>query len=408
VATRLVGGSYTVSGDDNWEFANWGNTVIAVGGKTDLPQQLSLGAANFANLSTGVKASHIAVMRDFVVLGNVSDSAAQVSRVRWSAINNPGDFTPSAATLSDYQDLPTEGGPVNRVVGGETGVVFQRRRITRMTFVGSPLIFQFDTIHNNMGAFCPRSVVAYQNMIYFLSDDGFYALVNQSELQPIGRSRVDNFFFGDVHQQFTQRITAAVDPVNKYVMWAYASNDNPAGNADRLIVYSWAYDKWSLITGLNIEYLVSSITTGYTLDGLDAINTNLDMLPVSLDSTQWTGGQVILSAYDNTHTLGRFNGSAMTAQITTGEFEMFDGQRAYITEVRPLAIGLSASLTVSVLNRNNLTESLSVGAANVAVNATGFAPTRVTSRYQNIQLSVAGNFKQLLGVEVIGTPAGVR
>lgn len=399
--------AYTVLGDDNWEFANWGNTVIGVNGFTDLPQQISLGATNFADMSIGVKARHIAVMRDFVVLGNVSDSATNVYRVRWSAINNPLSFTADAATLADYQDLPSEGGPVQRLVGGEYGVVFQRRRITRMLFIGAPVIWQFDTLHNSIGVLSPRAVASYQNMIFFLSDDGFYSLVN-NELNPIGRGKIDSFFADDVHQSYTQRITAAIDPTNKLVVWAYASNDSPQGNADKLIVYSWAYNKWTLVTGLDIEYVLSSVSTGYTLEQLDNITTNLDQLPSSLDSLQWTGGQIILSAYNSSHKLGRFNGSAMTATITTGEFQLFEGQRTMLREVRPIAIGLSASLSLAVYNRNNLTESVSAGAASVACNATGFAPVRVSARYMNIQLTVSSDFKQLLGVEVEGTLAGAR
>lgn len=407
IATRAVGGAYTALGDDVWEFANWGNTIIAVNGFTDLPQQISLGATNFANLSTGVKAKHLTVLRDFLVLGNVSDSAAQVYRVRWSAINNPGDFVPSAATLSDYQDLPSEGGPIQRVVGGEYGVVLQSRAITRMTFVGSPLIFQFDKVHSHIGSFNPQSVAHYQNLIFLLSEDGFYTF-DGTNLNPIGRAKVDTFFRSDLHPNYNQRTTAAIDPINKIVLWAYASINSPQGNADKLLAYSWAYQKWALVTGLNIEFLLTSVTTGYTLEGLDAISTNIDNIMASLDSLQWAGGSIILSAYDNSHKLGRFNGSAMPATITTGEFQLFSDQRAMLTEVRPIAIGLSANLRLTVLNRNNLTESLSVGVVSTGINATGFAPVRVSARYFNIQLDVSTNFKQLLGVEVKGVPAGER
>lgn len=408
-ATRTVGGAYTTLGDDLWEFANWGNTVIGVNGWTDPPQQISLGAANFADMSVGVKARHIAVINNFVVLGNVSDSAANTYRVRWSALNNPASFTADAATLADYQDLPSEGGPVQRLIPGEGGgYVFQKRRITRMAFVGSPLVFSFTPVQDKIGAFAPAAVANYQNLIFFLSEDGFYAFDGSSEPFGIGRGKVDQFFRDDLHPNYTQRVIAAIDPTNKLVMWAYASNDSPQGNADKLIVYSWAYKKWSLISGLNVEYVLASVSTGYTLDGLDAITTNLDALPASLDSLQWTGGQIILSAYDSNHKLGRFNGSAMPATVTTGEFQLFEDQRTMLTQVRPIAIGLSASLSLSVLNRNNLTESVSTGAANVSVNATGFAPVRVSARYMNIELDVGGNFNQLLGVEVHGTLAGER
>lgn len=407
VATRLAGGAYVTLADDFWEFANWGNTVIGVNGLTDCPQRISLGAVNFTDLSIGVKARHITVMRDFVVLGNVSDSAVNSCRVRWSAFNNPSDFVPSAATLSDYQDLPAEGGPIMRLVGGEYGVVLQQRSIWRMTFIGSPEIFRFDRVHNKIGAFAPQAVASYQNLVFFLASDGFYTF-DGSQLEPIGRGKIDQFFATDLHPSYGQKIVSAIDPINKYVLWAYPSTSSVGGKCDKIIIYSWAYKRWSLVTGLNIEYILSSITSGYTLDGLDAISTNLDAITVTLDSAQWTGGTTILGAINASHVLGRFNGSAMAATVTTNEFMMFAENRAMVTEVRPVVIGLSTSLTCSVLNRNNLTESVSVGSVPAAPNATGFVQTRCSARYFKIQLNTSNNFTQLMGVEVTGVQGGVR
>lgn len=407
VATRLAGGAYTTFSDDFWEFANWGNTVIAVNGFTDIPQRISLGATNFTDMTVGVKAKHITVMRDFVVMGNVSDSAANSCRVRWSAFNNPTDMVPSAATLSDYQDLPTEGGPVQRLVGGEYGVVFQQRSIWRMTFVGSPEIFRFDKVHNKIGAVAPQGVVNYQNLVFFLAADGFYTF-DGSQLEPIGRGKVDQFFATDLHPNYTQKVVAAIDPINKYVMWAYPSPNSTAGKCDKIIVYSWAYKRWSLVTGLNIEYLLSNITTGYTLEGLDAISTNLDLLAIPLDSSQWTGGKTILGAFNSSHVLGRFNGSAMAATVTTGEFQMFPDNRAMLTEIRPVVIGVSTLPTITVLNRNNLTESVSTGSVAAPPNVTGFVQVRCSARYHKIQLDTTGEYTQLMGVEVSGVQGGVR
>lgn len=408
-ATRLVGGGYSLAVGDYWEFANWNNLVIAVNGFTDNPQLLSLGGANFADLAVNVKARHIGVTRDFVILGNVSDSATNVYRVRWSAINNPLDFSASAATLSDFQDLPSEGGEVQKVLGGETTVVLQERAVWRMQFVGSPLIFQFDRVHAAIGALVPQAAIRYQNFVYFLAQDGFYSFDGVT-LKPIGLGRVDKFFFDDLSTTDIARVHAAIDPPNKLVLWAYPSNDATGGNPDKLLAYSWAFNRWVLIEGLSLDYLMQATTTGLTLESLDNISGSLDALPASLDSIQWTGGQLILSAFNSAHKLGRFNGSAMAATVDTGEFQMFDGQLATVIEIWPHLDGTNASATVSILNRNRLTESVSVGASGLLPNTTGFCEPRLTARYLRIRLSTATgtDFTHLTGVDVIGTPAGKR
>ena len=410
VATRLVGGAYTVHIDDFWEFANWANTVIAVNGFVDLPQIISTGAANFADFSIGVKAKHIAVMRDFVVYGNISDSATNVYRIRWSAINNPTSMTVDAATLADFQDLPSEGGPVQKLIGGEYGVILQRRAIWRMQFVGSPLVFQFDKVHGKIGAYTPQGCINYQNLVFFFSEDGFYSF-DGSQLDPIGRGKVDKFFSDDLNATYLQRVHAAIDPINKLVMWAYPSADTIGGNPDKIICYSWAFHRWTLVEGINISYFFQTVSTGYTLDGLDAVSTDLDTgILVSLDSAQWTGGRILLGAFNSANRLAYFNGSAMAATIETGEFQLFKEKRAMLTEVRPDVIGLSASLTTSVMIRNNLTESLSTGSTATRANNTGFVECRVSSRYFRIRLVTNSgvDFTHLMGVEVNGVAEGYR
>lgn len=407
--TRASGGNYNTASSDFWEFINWGTTVIGVNGYNDNPQQITLGAANFADLNVGVKAKHICVMRDFVVVGNISDSALNVYRVRWSAINNPTSWTIDAATMADFQDLPAEGGPVQKVLGGEFGVILQQKSIHRMLFVGPPVIFQFDKVHAQIGAYAPQGAVRYQNDTYFLAEDGFYAF-DGSSVKPIGRGKVDRFFFSDLATANASRIFAFVDAPNKLIIWAYPSGSNSGGNPDKFIMYSWAFDRWALVEGLNIEVLCQSVTTGYTLDALDALYSSIDAIPVSLDSTQWQGGQFVNAAFNSSHQLQRFNGSAMAATIESGEFQLFPDSRAQIEEVRPMADGLSASTAVLLINRNNLTESASVGGASSYPNATGFCQFRTDARYFRVRLvtSVNTNFLHLIGVQVKGIPTGRR
>jgi hypothetical protein len=208
---------------------------------------------------------------------------------------------------------------------------------------------------------------------------------------------------------YLSRIHAALDPTNKLVIWAYPSTNTVGGSPDKLIIYSWAFNRWVLVEGLSLDYLTQAATTGYALEGLDAISSSIDGLPVSLDSNQWTGGQLILSAFNSAHRMGRFNGSPMAAQLDTGEFQFLEG-RAMLTEIRPDVVGLSASLSLTIMNRNSLTESVSAGASIGAPNATGFVPCRTSARYFRIRLATAAgsDFTHLIGVEVSGVPAGVR
>lgn len=416
VATRTAGGAYNTDIADSWEFVSWAQTVIAVNGLNDLPQQISLGAANFVNLTGAPKARHIAVIKDFVVLGNVSDSAAQVQRVRWCAINNSASWTPDPATLADFQDLPGNGGWVQKVISGEQGFIFQERAIWRMTFVGSPLIFQFDKIHDGIGAYAPGSVCNYENLVYFLAADGFKSF-DGTNLVGIGAGKVDKTFFADLDTNFIGHIKGVIFPDMKVVFWSYPGAGNNIGESNHILVYSMAYNKWARIDipdafSGGVDQIVIASTVGYTLDGLDAVSTNLDTLPFSLDSRVWTGGTLAFAAFIN-QGLYYFNAVPMDTEVETGEVDlmlMSTGvvmHKAQVNEVWPLVEGLDANVKIQIAARDLLTKAPNM-TGDLVVESAGFAQAHSTARFHRFTVKTTGDFDQIQGVDVIAEDAGKR
>ncbi len=405
--SRLVGGAYTVAVDDFWEFTQFGNLVIAVDGLGDEPQATTAGAANFAALSgSPPRARHIATVRDFVVLGNISGSPQMV---RWSAINNATSWTADPATLADFQELPGDGGWVQRIVGGEYGVIFQERSIYRMTFVGSPLVFQFDKVQTNTGAYCPQSVVSFQNLHFFLSESGF-AVFDGTNVEHIGDGKVDHTFFDELDTSFIYRIQAAIDPVRHIVAWAYPAAGNSAGNPNRILIYHWPSKRWSRVE-VDTEYIFRSVTGAITLDGLDSLFSSLDAVVPSLDSQQWANGNLLLGSFNTSHRLSLFNGSAMAATVETPEIQFNSGADglSYITELRPLGKGLGASWQACLASRLSLTESVSYSTALSPISG-GFVQVRSSNRYHRfcVTTTTATEFTQLQGIMVNPKPAGER
>ncbi len=404
--SRTVGGPYAVPDGDYWEFVQWGETVIAVNGVAgDAPQQISLGAASFAALSGAPpKARHIAVVRDFVVLGNLENALPQ--RVRWSAINNATSWTANPATLADFQDLPGDGGWIQKVVGGDYGVIIQERAVFRMDFVGSPLIFQFNQVLRNIGTPIPNSVVSYRDLVFFLSEDGFYVF-DGSQAHPIGENRVDRTIRAALDDGHADRVSAIIDPARKLVAWAYPASGNIGGNPNRIAIYNWGAKRWSQIEDINIELLAHSISGGFTLDGLDAVSSSIDALTPTLDSRDWVGNEVLLSAFNANHRLSLFNGSAMPAVVDTNERMLFPDERTTITEIWPLVEAQSMTASVAPVVRDLLTGTASAAAA-AQPNSTGFVPLRSSARYHRFRIQTSGEFDHIHGVMVNAVREGKR
>lgn len=405
-------GGYNLGADQRWYFTQFGNQLIATN-LGDNIQSFTIGTSSaFADLSSSApKARYISNLRNFVAVANTFDSVDGnvPHRVRWSGIGAPTSWTVSATTQSDFQDLNASYGWCTQIVGGEYGVVFQERAITRMTYVGSPVIFQFDVVEQNKGTQAPGSVIKVGNMTAYLGIDGFY-LFDGTQSIPIGVNKVDKFFFSDVDNNYLYNISAAVDYTNHIIAWAYPGSGNTAGRCNKILFYNYAPDaqkRWSFAE-VDTEFLYSSLAEGYTLDQLDTISSNLDLLPFSLDSRVYTGNQLLLSAFDSNHKLNNFTGAAMAALLETLEAEISPGNRTHLMQVRPLVDGSGSTITVQMGTRNLLTDTVSYASA-VSVDSIGNCNLRSNARYHRARVNISGGFTHAQGIDVTNfRKAGVR
>ncbi len=171
----------------------------------------------FADVSaTAPVAKFITVVRDFVVAANISGTP---NKLQWSDINDETDWTSGGASQADYQII-AEGGNITGITGGEFGIVLLERAIYRMSYIGSPLFFQFDAISRNLGCNTPGSVTQYGPTTYFLADDGFYGC-DGTNVYNIGNDKVDEYFYENMALAQQDTISAAVDPIRNIVVWNY-------------------------------------------------------------------------------------------------------------------------------------------------------------------------------------------
>lgn len=406
---------YSVGDGETWEFAKWGETVLACAIGEPV-QSIAFGGAAFANLIASTrkpKARHIAVARDFVILGNLNDDTGAgaaglvPSRVWWSGINDSATFEEGGATSqSDFQDLQS-GGAVQRIVGGESASVFCETSIYRMTYAGAPIVWQFDEIERNRGAWVPGSAATAGRLTFFLDRDGWYVWDGQSAA-PIGVNKIDRAFLADFDFNYGHRVSAVADPVNHLYLCAYPSVAASGGIPDRILAYDWINQRWSLAE-IETEWLYRALSEGYTLDTLDTLSSSVDALTTTLDSPVYAGRSVYLSTFNPDHRLCTFTGPALPAALETGERQLggTGSSRSLVTSVRPIVDGASA-ITIQPYTRDLPTENVAPGSAS-AVNVQGEGPMRANARFHRFRVSLTGNFSAALGIEVTKQPfAGAR
>lgn len=322
--------TYSATADARWCFAQFGLFVIAVN-QNDDPQVLELGTdVVFRDLGgSPPRAGIVRVWGDFVGLMQLTSNP---DRAQWSGLNDCEFWTPGSNN-SDYQTFP-DGGAVQGSSSATNPIIFLERSIWRGTFVpGSVEIFTFLKVHDQRGARSIHSIATRGSFAFYTDEGGFFQIDADGALLPIGFEKVDRTVFGRLAAPDVARIMGAVDPFFSRVYWAV--DFGGTGHFDTLITYDWTLGKWTQAE-VDIFGHFPAATTGYTLEGLDAISSSLDDLPFPLDSKAWQGGAPLLAAFDADYRLGFFSGAASEATLYIQEQGDAAGQVTTIRSVYPI------------------------------------------------------------------------
>jgi hypothetical protein len=234
-------------------------------------------------------------------------------------------------------------------------------------------------------------------MTFFLSDDGFF-MTDGQQVKPIGAERVDRWFYANADPSQFSKMSAAVDPVNKLVLWCFRD----IFNVQKLLIYNWSTDRWSHGDS-GADYISSIATASTTLEQLDNISASIDALPASLDSRLWTGGKLILGGVSGARIV-TFAGTDLTGTINTGDITV-EGQETLIRLARPQIDNGSA--TVSVASRKRLDGAISYSTA-VAADSENRVSLRSRGNYHRLSITPTGNYDTAVGVDVDIVPVGGR
>lgn len=391
--THSFTAQYTaVPSGDQWQFAPFNNFIFATQINGPLQVYDLTTSTAFADCAgSPPQARYISVVGRFLVLSGLGSSTPY--RIQWSGLNATTTWT-SGVNSSDFQDLP-DGGIVRGVAGGEYGLICQDAAIRRMIYVAGVLIFQIERISDEKGLFAPLSLIRAGERVFYIGSDGFKMYLPGSSPVAIGKERIDRTFFADVDSSSLQLCIGASDPKTSRVYWAYKSVSGTTGLYDKIIVYDWVLDKFTILS-LSGEYLSSLARPSITLEGLDAISSSIDALPFSLDDVS-TQAFAQLAGFNNLHKLGFYTGSNLEATAVTAS-KGGDGNRIRVRGFRPVSDSATVYGSLSTRDTASATEAVT---AETAMNAVGICPQNVNTRYARgkIRIPAGTSWTYLNGIE---------
>lgn len=300
--------------------------------------------SSFTNLGgTPPTARFIGVVGGFVVIGY---AAGDSLRLAWSDNGIPTTWAPGTGEAGFYQ-MPT-GGDITGVVGGEYGLIFQENRILRMVYTADDTIWQFQEIASDVGCIAPNSIATYGKVTYFLSNKGIMSTDGVS-VTAIGAEKVDRTFLALLSRSYIGNMSAVVDPNNSLYIIMQPSASPPT----KAFVFNYLLNKWTTAS-ITTQLLFSALSQGVSLEQLDGIYGNLDLIPISLDDPSFRGGYPLLLMFDGNNRLGSLSGPPMKAVITDAETEVAQGSKTRVRSIRLLSDAPVANVTIS--GSNNLAD----------------------------------------------------
>jgi hypothetical protein len=377
--TRTSGGGYNVADGEYWEFAQFGDRLIAVN-LVDVPQYIGITlGTNFAALGgSPPPARHVGTVGPHVILTGITSAP---NTVKWSALEDSDNWTPGSFG-SDEQEFP-DGGQCGRISGTETGLVLQKEAVRQMVFQpSSSLSFTFEKVEALRGSFAPYSSVTVGSVMFYYGLDGFYAASGGTS-EPIGQGFVNDWFRERVNQSKITSMVGLADPRAPRVLWLF--NSGSSAPFDTILGLDWSRSprRW-FYTEQPLEFVFGAATLGFTLDDLGGLG-YIDNLTVSFDAPQFVGGLPNLAGFNTSHKLGFFDGATLEALLETSEVQLTPGRRSFVNGITPIID--SAQVGISLGIRENFQEALTYGTEGV-LETTGKVSIEASGRYMRAKARV--------------------
>jgi hypothetical protein len=384
------GAAYTTPVTGYWRWTVFDDLVIGTN-YTDFPQASIIGSGSafsaLATVGTAPKARVIGVVGRHVVLGDLAVNGKNV--IQWGRIDVATEWpTPGTADAlakqAGEQYLRSEFGAVTGIFGNDQyGIIIQERGITRMTYVGGDLVYQFDEYEFARGCLLPNAMVKEKDYVYFVSPSGF-CRTNGIVVEDLGdgtfSSTMSSDFYSQTFLAYRHKFYAALDLQNSIIYFS-VPDGTASGNQNKLYLYNTK----------------------------DARMTTSSESVSSLVQTQASDSNVIAFGEDSILYKDVSDARELTyaAYMTTGYAELVKGGRVFCGGVTPISDVSSMQIAIAGANERSV---LPVFSSYIAKNSrTGVCDCRIDARLMAVKINarVGSVGQKITGIQYQYTSTGV-
>jgi hypothetical protein len=239
-----------------WVLDNWGEDLIATiyGGKTYYLQtsvfviSRNTRATLLANAPT--QSNYMIVSsrdRHLIFLGTQTTPGSTTTydpmSVLFGSQESITDFVPTATNTAGFQRLSSGNRLVTAVRTRGDLILLTNLSAHSMQFVGPPYTFSFKQVGTNCGAISPHSAVEAENVVYWMSNGGFFLFDGVVKQIPC---TVQDYVYSDIDDEEQFTTFGGVNLQFAEVSWFYASQNSSYIN--RVVTYNYREQVWTIGT----------------------------------------------------------------------------------------------------------------------------------------------------------------
>jgi hypothetical protein len=321
---RSAAGGYT--GTNTWRFSQFGDVTLATN-KNELIQSSTTGS--FATVTGSPKAAGLETVGQFVFAWDTIDGTYGTRPDGWwcSALGDYTSWAPAIATQAAVGRLTSAPGPLaagKRL--GDNMVFYKERAMYLGTYVGPPVIWDFQELPGTVGCSSNEAVVSIGTAHYFPGYDDFYVF-DGARAQSLN-SPAKNWFYTDVSKANFSKIKGLLDIEKSLIYWFYPAEGS--SSITRGIVYNYKTNQWGL-AHKTIETVVYHDSAGITYDDLGTLYSTYADIPAILYDSFYQAGRPAPAIVNTSHVVQTLSGATSTSYITTGDY---GDESVFVTPVR--------------------------------------------------------------------------
>jgi len=308
----------------NWSFDNFGEDLIATvsKGKTflwDTSNGTGVRANAISNTPTNSRFNlvsmpdrHVFLFGTETVIGN--STTQDDLFLRFASQETTNDFVPTATNTAGSFRIQDGSKIVSAVRSRNAVLVWTDTSLNALQFVGAPFTFSLVQIGANCGAVGVHSAVDVNGIAYWMSQNAFYLYDGAVKKIPCS---VQDYVFEDFSITQQPETFAGVNSEFNEVTWFYASNTS--NQINRSVTYNYLEKTW---------YTSNLARTTWTDYGVYQRPYATKYNPTDTPTTPTVKGVTAGASIFYEHEEGvNDDQSAMTAFITSGDFDIQDGQQ---------------------------------------------------------------------------------